>query len=89
MSALPDQRSARSTSAGTTTRKPFSASRRANCDVCLDARRQARQLLRRLVRVGQRDHRCDRLALRLQQQALALDAFQHRPAHLRDRCNDL
>ena len=47
-----------------------------------DAGGEARDLLRRLVRVGQGDDLAPHLALRLQQQALAVDALQDRPAHL-------
>ncbi len=72
----------RLTRVGTTTRKPFAASRRANCDSAGDAGGQARNLLRRLVRVGQRNDVARDLPLRLQQQALAVDAFQDRPADL-------
>ena len=44
------------------------------------ARRQADEHLRRPVGVGDRDDLRDDLALRLQQQALAIDALEHRPA---------
>ena len=49
-----------------------------------DAGDEARDLLRRLVRVGQGDDVAPHLALRLEQQALAVDALQDGPAHLVD-----
>ena len=67
-------------SVGTSTRQPFSAKRRANCDSGGDARHEPHEHLGRLVGVGDGNHVGPRGCLGDQQQALAMHVANDGPA---------